>query len=553
MMPRSLPHEAPGAYTAEPALAAYQEVWQVIRRHKGRILFLMVLAVAAAAAFCAVAGPWYDSNAQLLVLKKRIDTTPITSPNQARAQDDYLATHMLLITSRRVIGQAIAKGGLEGLDQFGEKQGLVKEVSTLVSQALGKGDQPASPEERIATEILESLVVSRDPPKPGLSPSNEILNLSFRGRVAKDCPKILDAIIASYQEFLTETYRNTNEETLRLITDARVMVEKGLQAKEAAYQRFLAETPPMWRGQDRSTPHQDRLFKLDTRLLAVRTRRAELEASIGVLDRAMKEGRNPAPIVERMLAHATPTADGLVPVSIQDPARDQRPAASLEQELLNLHVQRAKLLAVRAPNHPEIVALSQQMASVRRLLLPSAPEAKGEAAADGRDIGTVKLALLKQEVDDLTISEQSLVRLFENEQKGASDSYSREIQDKAHRDGIERDRVLYENVLNRLKELSSVKDFGGYHTEVIGPALQGKLAIRKFALIFGLALFAGVLLGLAWAWLAEMGARRSMVSRAVMPAVNGTSNGHPASNGTALAAVTTNGTGSGTNGTAAGK
>jgi uncharacterized protein involved in exopolysaccharide biosynthesis len=539
MSTRQPPHETNGTGTSEPALAAYQQVWRVICHRKGRILLLVALGLAVAAAFCVATGPWYDASAQLLVLKKRIETTPITSPNQARAQEDYLSTHMLLITSQRVIGQAIEKGELQNLAQFDDRQGLSRKVSAVIAQALGSGDRQGPRDERIATEIHDALVVSRDPPRPGLSPSSEILNLSFRGRVAEDCPKVLEAIIASYQEFLTETYRNTNEETLKLINDARTMVERDLATKEAAYQNFLAATPPVWRGPDRSTPHQDRLFKLDARLLAVRTRRADLEASIAMLDRAIKEGQNVAAIVERMVGNTAPANSDGNAVSLGEPNRDRRAGNSLEQELLNLQLQKTKLLAVRAANHPDVLALTQQIENVRQMLLP--PCAGQVKTANGAtDIGTIKLALLKQELNDLALSEQSLTKLYENEQRGAGASYTHEIQDDAHRKGIERDRLLHESILNRLKEISSVKDFGGYHTEVIGPALQGRLAVKKYVLIFGLALFAGLLCGLGWAWLAELSPRRRDVCWIANPAGNAGAFGRLAANGVSLS---TNGNG----------
>src|SRR5262249_38130822 len=68
----------------EIGFGAYQEVWQILRRRKGRILLVLLLGFALATLYCAVSGPWYDSSAQLLVIKKRLDTTPITGPDQVR-------------------------------------------------------------------------------------------------------------------------------------------------------------------------------------------------------------------------------------------------------------------------------------------------------------------------------------------------------------------------------------------------------------------------------------------------------------------------------------
>src|SRR5262249_39549380 len=146
-----------------------------------------------------VAGPWYESSAQVLVIKKHLETSPITDPGQGRPQEDYLATHMLLITSPLVVGKAVEKHHLQDLDQLRQKDGPLGGLRTpVLSRVSGSAaDDPGAGGP--VKEVIRSLTVSRDPPKPGLSPSNEILNLSFRGRVPGDCPTVLNAVIDSYQ------------------------------------------------------------------------------------------------------------------------------------------------------------------------------------------------------------------------------------------------------------------------------------------------------------------------------------------------------------------
>jgi len=151
------------------------------------------------------------------------------------------------------------------------------------------------------------------------------------------------------------------------------------------------------------------------------------------------------------------------------------------------------------------------------MMLPSSGDREPvKGSAKNLDLGTIKLELLKQELDDLTVAEQTLAKLFEKEQKGVSASYIHEIQDEAHRKGIERDRLLYESILNRLKETSSVKDFGGYNTQVIGPAMRGALAVKKYVLIFGLSLFCGLFGGFGWACLLEVAAKRPSTNGLLM-------------------------------------
>ena len=72
--------------------------------------------------------------------------------------------------------------------------------------------------------------------------------------------------------------------------------------------------------------------------------------------------------------------------------------------------------------------------------------------------------------------------------------------------------LVLSSILTRLKETSSVKDFGGYNTQVIGPALRGGLAVKKYLLIFGLCLVCGLFAGFGWAYLAEFSAKRSLTA-----------------------------------------
>jgi hypothetical protein len=259
-------------------------------------------------------------------------------------------------------------------------------------------------------------------------------------------------------------------------------------------------------------------LKIDARLSAMRMRKAEIEASIAILEKAIQSGRNPIATVLRMSTLAGSTTAGAPnPLLNAEPGSAQAPAGiSLEAELVNLQLQQAKLLTVRPKNHPGVLALNGQMEALRRMILPSVG-GRGEAAtgsAKELDLGTIKLELLKQELDDLTVAERALVKLFENEQKGVSASYLQEIQDEAHRKGIERDRLLYESILDRLKETSSVKEFGGYNTQVIGPPLRGALAVKKYVLIFGLSLFCGSFAGFGWACFLETVAKRLPSARA---------------------------------------
>jgi uncharacterized protein involved in exopolysaccharide biosynthesis len=515
-------HSANAGRTAhDQGWYAYHLLADVVRRRKWRLVLCLVLGLAVAAASCVLVGPWYESSAQVLVIKKRLETSPISDPGQGRPQEDYLATHMLLITSPRVVGKAIQKDRLQEREQLRQPGGLLNgALDSLRSQLLGQSSGDA--EDRPVREIIRSLTVSRDPPKPGLSPSNEILNLSFRGQVAGDCPAILNALIDSYQDCLKETYRNTNTEALELIAQARDVLHQDLEARETAYQKFLQSTPPVWRGKDGGTIHQDRLFTIDARRAALQVRRSEIEASLEASERARQSGGSAAGALE-LMAPLPANREVVAPNLLTNPepwAAGQNTRKTLEEELVNLQLQEIKQLEVLGRNHPDVQATHARLEAVRRMILPPRAGTGGAAEKPGaaEDLAAVKLQLLRQELRDLEAAEKALTTLFESEQKAAGNSFVHEVEDDNHRKGIERARLLYERVLRRLEELHSVKDYGWYDVQVIGPPRRGELATKKYLLVLGLGIFAGLLLGFGSSYMAELG---------IAVVVNGSGQGGP--------------------------
>ena len=101
------------------------------------------------------------------------------------------------------VGKAVQAGGLAGLKTF-EGHG---NVAGSVGTALG---------------------ATRD----ATGANRTIINLTFEGPVAADTAKVLDAVIASYTEFLEGAYRNVSLETEGLYVKARDLLKKDLAERD---------------------------------------------------------------------------------------------------------------------------------------------------------------------------------------------------------------------------------------------------------------------------------------------------------------------------------
>src|SRR5207245_11209788 len=87
------------ALAESPETLGYLNLWQIVRRRKWRVLLGVFTCLILGTAYLVLSGPQYESTAAVLVLKKRLETAPISGPNQdPRQLEDYLATHMQVIT-----------------------------------------------------------------------------------------------------------------------------------------------------------------------------------------------------------------------------------------------------------------------------------------------------------------------------------------------------------------------------------------------------------------------------------------------------------------------
>src|SRR5207244_8618428 len=121
---------------------------------------------------------------------------------------------------------------------------------------------------------------------------SNILNLSFRGRVADECATVLGAVIDSYKEFLDETYKNVSDDTVELITKAQTLLEKNLATKNEDYKKFRENSPLLWKGKDGASLHQEKLATIESRRTSLLVRRAEVEARLATIEKVLKEGGN---------------------------------------------------------------------------------------------------------------------------------------------------------------------------------------------------------------------------------------------------------------------
>ncbi len=464
--------EAPGA--SAPSRNLLQVLWQ----RKALVLFGLAVGALAGALVYLQRPPVYQSSAQVHVVKKHADLVPSAESMGATAfYEDYVSTHLVLIRSPRIVGQAVKM--LRERVQKGE-------LAELASLA-GGGDPTEG--------IRGGLGASRDNSDTTVSSSN-IINLSYRGPVAADCPVILEAVIESYQKYLDDKYRSVSKETEQLITKAQQILERDLTGLEDKRNDSRRVGPLVWGGKEGGgNVHLTRLAALDARLAELQLRRADIDDRLRAIESAQKRGA----VTNHLLTPLAPRQEKGGP-----------PERSLEEQLAPLVQQEQGLLEDYGENHPKVKAVRRQIAMTRDLYMGRGAVAEASALPEresrAADPARVKafVAALQDDLAEIQVREEALGRMLKKEEAKAREVIDYENKDHGLTRRIERTEELYHQTLNRLREINIVRDSGGFDASMIAPPTPaGKVAPNLTQILFGW-LVVGLLSGVALAYLADV-------------------------------------------------
>ncbi|MHC4179189.1 MAG: polysaccharide biosynthesis tyrosine autokinase, partial [Planctomycetota bacterium] len=481
------------------------DVWGLVRRRKGLIAFGLGLGLALACLYYFQATPIYESEVQILVMQKdpNLPTQGMDRGYDAQRPsmyEDLLSTHVQLLRSPRVVKQAIKKHKLESLP-------------TIVEQVKQEKDP--------VEYIIEELQVSKG--GEGRAKDAHVLRATFRGPSAKDCAVILSAVVESYQDFLGATFQDTSQEAMELISRAKTELGEELQEKETAYQEFREQSPLLWKGEESSNVHQERLAEIERSLSQVRVYRTEAKARLDVLEEAFSSGDVASyndldrlallsnKEVERLsLLLAVTGGDARSEVFMAaQPARDEK-AHTEYQRLLSLYLEEKTLLEDFGPDHPRVQTVREQIKVTEDFLKENAPGlAAGQITRPKpADLLKAYFGLLRHDLSELEKREKQLLELARQEEEAAKKLVVYELRGETMRNELARKQVLYDAVIERLREINLIKDYGGYLTEVISPveAAKGPVAPR-LVLVLGLGGVLGLFFGAGLAYMADISDR----------------------------------------------
>ena len=423
-------------------------------------------------------GPSYEAKAQILVSRK--NTVPVTERDRALGDFGDRSEHLALILSPMIASEAVKIGHLDKLPTF-------------------QGDPDA------AATLVEDLKVKRT---SGQDRSFlNVLDISYLSPRPADAHAVVAAVISAYSQYLQSTSRENSKEIVALTQKAHDDLLKQLRAKEQEYLQFRQSTPLQWRtpiganpvdGLTSTNVHQERVVAIEEQRRLNLVKQTEIQAKLKALAQAQANGEsqeNLEHLVRRLMA--TEGAQG-------ENRQREVEFNTFDQRLLPLIQEERRLARTYGKDHPELVAIRQNIASTidlyrqQGLRLPD--PTKGETASN-QTMNFIDLYRdsLKQQELELKIKEEELSAVFERESEVAKEYASYQSQDQAMNSELLRIRQLWSQLTDRLSQLGIEKDNSGYTLRQIAPIKEELVFKRWLKFIgaggmFGLGLVAGLCL-----------------------------------------------------------
>ncbi|MBV9122973.1 MAG: polysaccharide biosynthesis tyrosine autokinase [Planctomycetes bacterium] len=446
---------------------------EVLFRHKWLIVLMGVVGFVLGSLYYSRLKPVYQSSAQLFVIKKLPGA--VTGAGQDIHDMDQggdLSSHLTLIRSYSVVQKAVNK----------------PEIRSLPSLA-GQSDPTAA--------VRNALTVTKD---SGGHQAN--FYLTYQGPNPGDCRDILEAVTQSYLESLDEWYKKGSGDTQKLILQARDILQNQLEKKESEYKEFRLKSPAGV-SKDSPIPQQEELANIQSRMVTLAVRRAEVQGHVSQIDQALKEGQHGPALLLLVseLAEGKPGAEDL----------KKGLSSNLEDRLSPLLLQEQELLQEYGPDHPKVKALRRRIEVTRRFYSGLAsgsseanlsPEQRNDEAA--KAIVQSHLQSLKRELMDIDSTEKSLTDLFQRELGEVKKLNDFQFRDEEYRRELARSQKFYEIIIDRLQQVDLVKELGGYEASVISPAGPGARVGTKASRVLSGATLLGLLAGFGLACLVEL-------------------------------------------------
>lgn len=438
----------------------------------------------------------YAASAEILVEQRDAALPTRGGDSPASLSVDYeelLDTHARVLKSPRIVADAVRDARLDELPGF---------AAVLRSEGL-------DPAEHAVPYIAARLAswVGGD----GGSKAH-VVSVDMKFVDPDEVVTIVEAVVAAYRRFVDRELRSNFAEASDVMLAERRESKRRLAETREKYAAVRAESPLLYDGEAAINPHVERLTKVEAGLVSNEIETLRMTAVRDRLEAALKAGAfDDATMVEALavidddavsrmslLLDADRGETATAAFQAESPLRSQEAAAEFDQ-LLALRLEEKDLERTFGPGSLELTDVRGKIAAVEEFL-----DAKKSELTDIARLGETTpvafvrayIRLIDRDLASLAEIGGRLAAVADRERDAARRASKFEIEEAALRDELARDSEIFDTVSRNLAEVSLIREYGGFVTEVlntIGPA-------HKVWPAGGVVLPAGLVAGLGFAF-----------------------------------------------------
>ncbi len=326
-----LPNALEATMQQQQEAVSQSNIYRIAWQRKSLLILGVLLALVIGVLYYSQKEPVYQSQALLAVQRKN---SPIlyNDPRAAlMAQEDYLTFHSTLLRTPIILKNVAADSEIKKLETFA-------------------GKNPSD----IIGALITGLSVMRDNRDP--SARSPVLQLTYKGPYASDCPTIIDSIVKHYRDYLKENSSGQSSELLRQIRQAENTIKNDYDRLVKEHREFLEQNQAIPFSGSTKDPVYARLeMLLQLRIDTLKTK-LDVESRLQNMQKGIEMGYT------RSLMYILPNSMAVKPGSEGSASASMN---STNEKVMQLELVEKALSSRLGKNHPDLKDVRLQLEALQ--------------------------------------------------------------------------------------------------------------------------------------------------------------------------------------------
>ena len=437
----------------------------ILRRRHRLMGSCLLVSLVLALLLILFSGRRYQASASLLVMDPGmvpLETTTAEANGIVHGVEDEIPTHMSLISSQVIIRRALESIGLNN-------------IPSLASMEMDEAIR----------EVTKELTPER------VDRHAKIIQVSYVAVSREEAIQVLGAITESYKTFLEDVYASKNSGVVVLMTRAKDNLAVELKDLERKYLEFRQKTPSLTGDGAGRTFLSQRIEEWDKTARDLMVKSVRLQSQLELGRELAKEGAG--------LWATTFALDQLAGGIEGQGLKNLAAGATLPNEHVGMLLSEQQRMAeLLGPQSTKVKEIQEQIAAT----LSESRRSRGKAEEpEVREL----LTSIEKSLKSIASMRAEIKTKFEEDMALAKNAEVDLLTDSNLKNELDRQRQLYDTVLEQLKRSKIAGDYSGVGTQIVEAPNSLPKAVRpRVSLTLLLAMVAGLAVGVGAALGAEM-------------------------------------------------